>query len=198
MVAPSYRLDTVAAHLIERLEGARRSYLDRPEELETAGRRIVEVALGEVLSEMAEVFADSIHAEHLRREMAETFLPRWLKLARLQNDLEGTRFDTWRQGDLVFRTVAFIAPLLVAIAATRLLHSPVAALTYLVPVLLPFLPEIRAWQAARRYQRALQEIVDDMERIQKQLEAYQPALSLEEPGEADVTNRQEPRQPDTP
>ena len=158
----------------------------------------MEVALGEVLSEMAEVFADSIHAEHLRREMAETFLPRWLKLARLQNDLEGTRFDTWRQGDLVFRTVAFIAPLLVAIAATRLLHSPVAALTYLVPVLLPFLPEIRAWQAARRYQRALQEIVDDMERIQKQLEAYQPALSLEEPGEADVTNRQEPRQPDTP
>ncbi|GEM_PF-1726286 len=196
MVAKSYRLDTVAAHLTERLEGARRSYLDRPDELDAAARRIVDEALGEVLSEMGEVMSDPAHAERLQREMVETFLPRWLKLAKLQNELESSRFDTWRKGDVVFRLVAFIVPLVVALIATRALHSPVVALAFIVPFLVPFLPELRAWQATSRYQGALQAIVDDLERIQAQLDAYQPALSLEDPGAEGSKSRDRPRQPD--
>jgi hypothetical protein len=197
MVARSYRLDTVAAHLIERLEGARRSYIDRPAELDKAGRRIVDEALAEVLSEMEEVMSDPTHAERLGREMGETFLPRWLKLAKLQNELEATRFDTWRQGDIGFRMAAFFGPLLIAIAMTRVLHSPIVALGYVIPFMLPFLPELRAWQSANRYRIALQAIIDDLERIQLQLDAYQPALSFEEPGVASATKRDPGRQPDS-
>ena len=178
MVAKSYRLDTVAAHLVERLEGARRSYLGRPEALQEAAGGIVTEALGEVLSEMAEVMDDPVQAKRLQQEMHETFLPRWLQLATLQNELEASRFDTWRKGDVVFRLVAFLVPLFVAMIATRVLHSPVVALAFIVPMLVPFLPELRAWQATTRYQRALQAIVDDLERIQAQVDTYQPALSF--------------------
>ena len=197
MVAKSYRLDTVAAHLTERLEGARRSYLDRPEALDAAARRIVDEALAEVLSEMADVMDDPAHAKRLEHEMHETFLPRWLKLARLQNELEATRFDTWRQGDVVFRLVAFFVPLLAALVATRVLHSPAVALAFIVPILVPFLPELRAWQATSRYQGALQAIVDDLERIQAQVDAYQPALSFEDPGAERSKGRERPQQPDS-
>ena len=197
MVAKSYRLDTVAAHLIERLEGARRSYLDRPEALDDAAKRIVAEALAEVLSEMADVMDDPAHAERISTEMHETFLPRWLQLAKLQNELEASRFDTWRRGDIVFRLVAFFVPLLIALAATRALHSPVVALAFIVPILVPFMPELRAWQATRRHQGALQAIVDDLERIQAQLDAYQPALSFEDPGAERSKGRERPPQPDS-
>ncbi len=197
MPPKSYRLDTVAAHLIERLEGSRRSYLDRPDELEIAARRIAGEALSEVCSEYTEIMGDDGHPERIRREMLETFLPRWLKLARLQNELEARRFDTWREGDIVFRLAAFLGPLIVALVATRALHSPLVALAYVVPFTLPFLPELRAWQAASRYQRALQAIVDDLERIQQQLDAYQPALATEESADGASATRESPRQPET-
>lgn len=198
MVSRSYRLDTVAAHLTERLEGARRSYLDRPDDLAAAARRIVDEALEEVVSEMNEVMADPAHAERLRHEMIETFLPRWLQVARLQNTLESGRLATWLQPNLAFRLGSFFLPLLFALGATRVLHSPVVALFFVVPFLLPLLPELRTGLDARRYHGALQEIVNDLERIQLQLDAYQPPLSFEDPGAASAAARTRRRQPDSP
>ena len=88
-------------------------------------------------------------------------------------------------------------PLFVAMIATRVLHSPVVALAFLVPMLVPFLPELRAWQATTRYQRALQAIVDDLERIQAQVDTYQPALSFEAPGAERSAARERSSQPDS-
>ncbi len=198
MVAKSYRLDTVAVHLIERLEGARRSYLDRPEALDVAAARIVDEALAEVLSEMGDIYDDPTHAERLTREMRETFLPRWLKLAKLQNGLESERLGSWESGGLGFRIVAFLVPLFIAFAATRALHSPLAALFFLPPFILPFLPEVRTWQDSRRYQGELQAIVDDLDRIQQQLDAYQPALGFEASDTDTRTPQARPKQPDSP
>ena len=54
MVPSDFRLDTVSVHLVERLEGARRSYVDRPEEATPAFRRIAEELVADAASEVQE------------------------------------------------------------------------------------------------------------------------------------------------
>ena len=170
MVISSYRLETIAAHLIEQLEGRRRAYADRPEALDDAARRVVDEALDTIEGEYGEVMGGDLAP--VRREIHESFLPRYSALARDHNALERRGYHAWRKGDPIARVVGFVLALVLASVFTRVVHSPVALVGYAAALMVPFTPELRAMFYRRRYQAELQSLVDDMARIQKQLGAY--------------------------
>jgi len=185
MTASSYRLDTVSANLIEHLEGARRTWLGQPDAAREGFRRIAEETVGKVLAEYQELFGDSDWGHTLRREILDTFLPRYERLALDHNDLEDQGYHSWRGGDPIARIVATLATLAVALAAERVLHHPVTLLGFLFVVLVPFAPELRGVYYRRRYRKLLQEVVNDMGRIQDELERYaavevEPSPSVEQ------------------
>lgn len=172
MTAQSYRIDTVCANLIEHLEGARRTWPGRPDEAHAGFRRIAEETLDKVTGEHDELFGASGWGETLRREVLDTFLPRYERLAVDQTDLEVQGYNAWRGGDPVARVVVTAGALLGALALERWVHHPVALVAFAGVFLAPVVPEIRAFAYRRRYRRLLQEVVDDMSRIQDELERY--------------------------
>jgi hypothetical protein len=180
MTVSSYRLDTVAVHLIERLEGARRSYQDRPAEGEAAFVRIADEELGRIIAEHDELLDDPGYGDRLHREVHETFLPRYVRLAADHTALEAAGYHAWRRGDPVARGATTLGALLVALGFVRTVHHPVALVVFAVVLLVPFLPEIRRGYHRRQYRRLLQEVVADLGRIQERLDAYSPDPALED------------------
>lgn len=180
MTVSSYRLDSVAVHLIERLEGARRSYQGRPAEAAAAFARIADEELDRIVAEHDDLFENPGYGERLRREVHETFLPRYVGLAADQTELEAAGYRAWRRGDPLARGATTLGSLLVALGVVRTVHHPVALLVFAVVLLVPFLPEIRRGYHRRQYQRLLQQVVEDLARIQERLDAYSPDLALED------------------
>ena len=178
MTVSSYRLDTVAVHLIERLEGTRRSYVGRPDEARAAFARICDEELDQIVREHDEIMGQPGVGAVLMREVRETFLPRYARLAQDQNALEDAGYKAWRGGDPIARFVTTLVALLVTMGMVRLVHHPVALVCFAAVALVPFLPELRRWYYRRQYASLLQEVVDDMARIQDRMDAYGPAAVL--------------------
>jgi hypothetical protein len=175
MIPSDFRLDTVSVHLVERLEGARRSYLDRPGEAPPAFLRIAEELVSDAAAEVREYTDDVEYPAVLRREILETFLPRYTRLALEHNALERERFGAWRQGDPVARLITTGAAIFVAALFSRFFPSVFAAVAWLMVVLVALMPELRAFWYKRIYQRDLQAVVDDMARIHDHLDVYTPS-----------------------
>ena len=167
-----YRLDTVAASLVARIEGARRTWVGDPAAAEAGMQRIAEETLDRVIAEHDEIMAGSQWGGMLRREMMETFLPRYTRLAVAHNELEAAGYGAWRGGDPLARVMATGAMLLVAMTAARLLHHPLTILLFIMALLVPILPEFRAFYHRRQYGRDVQQAVDDMGRIQEELDRF--------------------------
>ncbi len=172
MVPTPYRLETVAASLVERLDAVRRSVTS-----EEPGR-LRAVAEGHVAAAVAEWeglgWGDGgTQAALLREELLETALPRLMRLMLAQNAREAAGFGFGGAYD-PGRRVGFgvVALAVVALMATRL--GIVAWLGWLaVPALLLLLaPDVAAWASARRYAAELAEVVTDLGRIQEQAGAY--------------------------
>ena len=172
MTAPSYRLDTLALNLIERLEGARRTWATDPETARTELARIAGEQLERILAEHDELIDTPGWSETARRELTETFLPRYLRLAVDHNALEERGYNAWRRGDPIARIVGGVGAITAALAFVRLVHHPAALVAVAFALGVPFVPEIRRFFFRRRYRLALQEVVDDMARIQGELDRF--------------------------
>ncbi len=190
MVPSDFRLDTVSVHLVERLEGARRSYVDRPEEATPAFRRIAEELVADAASEVQEYSDLPEYPVVLRREVLETFLPRYTRLALEHNALEKRRFGAWRQGDPIARLISTGAAVFAAAIFSRFMPSVFAAVAWLFVFLVALMPELRATWYRRLYKRDLQAVVDDMARIHDHLDVYTPSAraadSASASGQADA------------
>jgi hypothetical protein len=181
MIPSDFRLDTVSVHLIERLEGARRSYLDRPEEAPPAFLRIAEELVADAASEAQEYTDDADYPAVLRHEVLETFLPRYTRLALEHNALEKRRFGAWRDGDPIARLITTTAAVIGAAVFSRFFPSVLAAVAWIAVLLVALLPELRSLWYKRLYQRDLQAVVDDMARIHDHLDVYTPSERQVEP-----------------
>lgn len=175
MIPSDFRLDTVSVHLVERLEGARRSYMDRPEEAPPAFLRIAEELVADAASEVQEYADSREYPVVLRREILETFLPRYTRLALEHNALEKRRFGAWRQGDPIARLVTTGAAVFTAALFSRVMPSVFAAVAWMFVLLVALMPELRSLWYKRLYQRDLQAVVDDMARIHDHLDVYTPS-----------------------
>ncbi|MCB9662893.1 MAG: hypothetical protein H6732_02180 [Alphaproteobacteria bacterium] len=177
MIPTEYRLEQVSARLAERLDGARRSHPTASE---------LEVVAAEVAKEHVEAAVDEWmaldlipdrerHARFLEREVQRTFLPRFVREASAMTGQELSGFGLGWWGTPLGR-MALAAAVVGAMWLTlRFSPGSVRFPLLLVELAVPALPLVPAWLARRRYRDALEELVDDMGRIQTQADAYVPA-----------------------
>lgn len=175
MIPSDFRLDSVAVHLVERLEGVRRSYLGDPDGAQNAFTRIAKELVGDAAGEASEYVDDPRYPRLLEREILETFLPRYTRLALEHNTVERSGYGAWRGGDPLARIGATVIALVVVTFVTRLVPSPLVAPLWGVALAMPVMPEIRAAWYRLRYRRQLQAAVDDLARIQGQVGVYEPS-----------------------
>lgn len=197
MTAPSYRLDTIALNLIERLEGARRTWATDPDAARTELSRAADEQLARILAEHDEFADNPGWSATARREIRETFLPRYLRLAVDHNALEERGYNAWRRGDPIARIVAGVAAIGAAMAFVRVVHHPAAFVGLAVALAVPFIPEIRRFHFRRRYRAELQGVVDDMARIQGELDRF-PAAEVDTPAAPEAARVPPPRQTERP
>lgn len=193
MTSPSYRLDTIALNLIERLEGARRTWATDPDTARTELSRTADEQLERILAEHDELIDTPGWAATARREIRQTFLPRYVRLAVDHNALEESGYNAWRRGDPIARIVAGGAAVAAALAFVRVVHHPAALVGLAVAMAVPFIPEIRRLHFRRRYRAELQAVVNDMARIQGELDRF-PAAELDSPAASEAARVPPPRQ----
>ena len=160
MVASDYRLEQVTARLIERLEGTRRSFVGDPEAGKAAFERIagehVEAAIGEY-REVALADDPEPQAELLRREVFQTFLPRYTRIALDMNRSEARRYGFGWLGSPLGRIAFGVLALILMFAAFRMPGLRGMGWT-LLPLLLPLpiAPDIVGMFVRGRHRRQLQ------------------------------------------
>lgn len=174
MPPASYRLDVVCAKLIERLEGARPTFQGDRSAAQAAFRRIAEEHVDGVIAEHDEIMGTPGWGALLRREVLETFLPRYTRLALDHNQLEAAGYHAFRKGDPVARVAVTFAALAFAAVVYRLTFHPLSLALFVFAFAVPFVPEIRRSWYRKRYADLLQEVVDDMGRIQQSLDDMPP------------------------
>ena len=179
MAPPSFRLDTLAANLIERLEPVRRAHLDDP----AATRSAIEATTAEIAKNVAgecrELMGDDTQAQRIERECAATFLPRYVRLAVEQNYAE--RRAALTPANLVLQR---FLPLFAGMIAARVMMVLAPGPWDLTFALLPFFglfwPEWLGMLARRRYRAELQALADDLGQLQDADERLAPTLPTHE------------------
>jgi hypothetical protein len=187
MVPRDFRLESVAARLVERLEGTRRTYADAKaanEAFSQAASDMVAEASAEYADLGVDPLADAQKAL-LEREIRDTFLPRYTRIATEMTTREQRRFGLGPLAEPLGRIATFVVALFVVVFGLKFAFE-FRPLFALLPVLLatPLLPDVASILANRRYERELQVLVDDMAKIQEQARAYEGGLRREKPGES--------------
>lgn len=175
MLPSDYRLDFVAARLLERLEGMRPTFAGRPDEATLAFERAAKEQIEAALSEFREVVgeADAAHqGGFLRREVRETLLPRYHRLAtRMTADEEGS-YGLGRLASPLGRIGLVAFSLLFLFPLSRWIYLPVSWPVDFAFIALPFVPDLARALRRRQYERQLRALLGDMTRIQDQVLAY--------------------------
>lgn len=184
MTVASYRIDQVCADLIERLEGARPTFENDRAGAEAAFERIAREHVAAVLAEHDDLMGTPGWGVLLRREILETFLPRYTRLALDHNQLEAAGYHAWRKGDPVARVLMTFVALGGASLVYRFTHHPLSLGLFVIAMMVPFIPEIRRGWYRKRYRDLLQEVIDDMSRIQDSLEKAPPQVIGDRIGQA--------------
>jgi hypothetical protein len=182
MVPGDYRLDTVTARLVERLEAVRPTFGNDPEAAYAAFREHAESHLNAAIAEFREMVPDEDPEEHaafLRREILEIALPRFHKLAMSYSSASANNFGFGLLGEPAGRIALFAISLFaLVVIMPRLIEFPIAWPLLLFDLVLPFSPTIAAAIGRRRYAARLQELVADMGRIQDSERTYVSASVL--------------------
>lgn len=175
MPPSTYRLDAVAAALVERLEASRPTHVDDPARARADLERIATELVRAQARECRELVGDEAQASRLEREALHTFLPRYLRLALARNAADASRNPLFSENVLV-RGGVVLGSLLLASVLVRVLPVRWDLVLYGLPFVALFLPEVRRWQVRRQYHAALQALVDDMGRVQDAEERLAPLL----------------------
>jgi hypothetical protein len=111
---------------------------------------------------------DEKHVTFLRREVLETFLPRYARLANRQNDLEDRGFGFGVAAEPVGRALALAGALFALFFMLRLLANPMAWPLVAMVASFPFWPDVAAYMYRSQFTSKLEQLVADMERIDEQ------------------------------
>lgn len=173
MVPSAYALQTVTARLIERLEGARRTFGDQADDARDAFEQTALKHIDAAVSEYEAVAMEppGAHATFLRQEILHTALPRYHRLAMRMNRSEAAGFGFGWLADPAGRFVLLAVALAVSMVLMRI-GGAFGWPLILATLTLPLWPSVAATLVQRRYVHDVQEIVADMERIQAAERAY--------------------------
>lgn len=173
MIPTDHRLDSVVARLIERLEATRPSW--EADAAERAARRLAEEHVGATMAELRELGVTERpdrHERFLRREVLETFLPRYLRLAAHMQSLEATHFGFGALAEPRGRVLLGGASLIGLVLLVRFAYLPLMWLLILGVVSVAFWPDVARHLGHRRYERELRAVLRDMHQIQEQAAAW--------------------------
>lgn len=194
MVPGSFRLDTLAATLVGRLEAVRRAHLDDP----AAAREAIARTTGEVVAALAaecrDTLGDEAQARRLEREGMDTFLPRYTRLALAQNADEARLQRGGVVGQVALRVAAAAAGFFMGAVLARVIPGPLDLLWYLAAPTALFGPELLTSIWRRRFAGQLQELADDLGRVQEAEDRLAPPV---EPASTASSSSSAPR-PRTP
>ncbi|MBW1877263.1 MAG: hypothetical protein JRJ84_02780 [Deltaproteobacteria bacterium] len=175
MVPTDYRLEQVCTRLIERLEGARRTYVGFPERAVIAFNRIAAEQVEAAIREYREV-ALADHPEDqatlLRREVLATFLPRYTRLAVQMTAREEAGFGMGVFAEPMGRAVLAAIAVFFLFFCWRLVRVPLLWPMLLAILVLPFASDLVRWMYQGWYGRRLEAVLGDMARIQEQAGTY--------------------------
>lgn len=168
MVPTDYRLDSVVERLIQRLEGARPTHTDPATAraaFEATAATHVEAAIAEWRAVAPE--DPEAHAAFLRREVLQTALPRYHRLATRMTAAEQRGYGLGPlAGPLGTPALLFVAVAVFALILRRFLGFWEVWPLVVLDLSLPAWPLLAAWLHVRRYRAELGALVEDMERIQ--------------------------------
>lgn len=167
MAPSSYRLDTLAATLVARLEAVRRAHTDAPEAAAAAIRAAAVEATAAVAAECRSTLGDEAQARFLEREVEATFLPRYTRLALEQNQDEARLRLGGLVGQVGGRLVAVPVGLLGMLLLNRLAPGPWDVAFLALPPAMLFWPDLLGTLWRRRFAAQLQELADDLGKLQE-------------------------------
>ncbi len=191
MVPTDYQLDAVAARLVERLEGSRRSWSDAV--LDGEVRRVAEEHVAHVIGDLGSVLPDALaHGAFLRREIFATVVPRYVELARRFNATERANYGFGRWAEPIGRLAVGASGLVFLwLVVLRFLWNP--EVWPLIPLVLsmPAWPDLAGLLFRRRATAQLQTLIDDLGKVQAQASVYAPgaASAVDSPEEVERARR---------
>lgn len=180
-VYPSqYQLPELTAHLVSLLERRRLAFDVLDEKAEAALREAAQEALDEAGKQFKELADDAAYWSRTTDALLEVAFPRYLRLARNQHALEKRGYGAWRGGDFVSRAAFAVAGLVLGFIVIR---TPIPNWLEPLPLALfiggPFIPDVQASFAKRRYSKQLLALVEDMKAEAIDRRAYEP-LGIDE------------------
>jgi len=165
---PSFRLDTLAAALVGRLEASRGAWQGNDEAARAEIARIVEEGATAMARECRDTYGDNQQAHRLQEEALRTFLPRYTRLA-LEQNLRESRPFRFMAGQIAPRLLGVLLAFVVPLVIER--RFPIVwPLLIVMPLVALFWPEIHTFWSRRGYRDELQSLVDDMGRVQDAVE----------------------------
>lgn len=179
MAPSSYRLDTLAATLVPRLEGVRRAHLDDPEQATAAIRLAASEATASVAAECRSTLGDEGQALLLEREIAGIFVPRYTSLALAQSRDEARLRLGGIVGQVTARILAVPVGFILMGILNRVAAGPWDLLFLSLPVLMLFWPDLLGTIWRRRFAGQLQELADDLGKVQESAEKLAPTQAVE-------------------
>lgn len=175
-----YQLPELTAHLVALLERRRAAFEAWDDATEDALRDEARRALEEAGRQFRELADDAAYWGRTTAQLLEVSLPRYLKVARAQHELERRKYGLWRGGDLLSRALYAVGGLVVGLV---ILRTPVPDWLEPIPLAFfvggPLLPDLQVWVARRRYRKQLDRLVQDMREEAEDRSRYQP-LGLDE------------------
>jgi hypothetical protein len=183
MVPSKYGLAAIGRHLVSLFEVRRPAVGRFDGEALGLFRREAEEALERMEQQSRELgFEDPKHWKRARDVVETVLLPRYLKLAKRENEAAAAEYGLWRGGDLVARGAFALAGLVLGALMVWIPWIPVYEkwLPWALFVLGPFLPDAYLWWYRRKHEKKLDALVTDLAREGESLEAYRPLSEVHE------------------
>ena len=183
MVPSKYGLAAIGRHLVSLFEVRRPAVARFDGEALDMFRREAEDALAQMEQQSRELgFEDPKHWKRARNVVETVLLPRYLKLAKSENEAAGAEYGLWRGGDLVARGAFALAGLVLGALMVWIPWIPVYEkwFPWALFVLGPFLPDAYLWWYRRKHEKKLEALVTDLAREGESLDAYRPLSEVHE------------------
>jgi hypothetical protein len=173
MTPDTYRIDTVAKNLLLRLEGTRKSYVGKPDELNESGLSVVNENVSAIANEHSSLLGDSPQLAHIEKELKQTFFPRWHSLAVAKNETEE---KTPSPPSLLMRLLMLVVGVYVSLRIGMYLPGPMKAVPVIAALMTPFSVDMKILLHNRRYKKKLIELLEDLSDIQDSIDAGPPVV----------------------
>jgi hypothetical protein len=183
MVPAKYGLAAIGRHLVSLFEVRRPAIARFDEEALALFRREAEEAISQMEDQSHELGVDAPrHWKRAREVVTSVLLPRYLALAKAENEAAAKDYGLWRGGDLVARGAFALFGLVLGALMVWIPWIPVQEkwVPWALFVLGPFLPDAYLWWYRRKHEKKLDALVADLAREGEALDAYRPLSEVHE------------------